>query len=383
MDASAFANKGMFDTWDSMMESYYGFDPMNDMSNKADAPYVMGTTGVRNVLYGPWLTAIIVTAANALGAQRDAPWKKSGYRLATAMEFGSTPGEGQTEGGAIPYSVMDTIDTLAIPPKTLANVIEMSTAEMAMEGKDDVLKWAELVDFRRKVILNSVDQSILAYAGAATAGNNLESIDRIISSYDEIANAGEGGTASNWNYEGKSRTGAASAYDAYVKHFSGSTATFALSYLDALMQNCIPFWDDGSVENKCWITGPDTLARMQQLIMLQFRGQMNLEPVQYTVNGAKTLPGQKSFTMVSMYDNIPAIMDKFVDKHYTTGASGISKVYLEDQNYVELAVGQPWQYQESMEYLATGKLGKRGIFHFVGEMTAFNFGCHGKLQAII
>jgi len=87
-------------------------------------------------------------------------------------------------------------------------------------------------------------------------------------------------------------------------------------------------------------------------------------------------------TFVNMYHNMPIVPDKFTDNHYTSSLTGLSKIYLIDDDYIEVAVGQPLEYQESKEYLATGYLAKRGIFHAVMEMAAWKFGCHAKLQCI-
>jgi len=385
MQADAFSNKGYFDNWNEMFEAYFGVDPMSIFANKAEAPYLTTTTGIRNIIYGAWLTTIFVTTHNALGAMRDAPWRKSGYRTVITPYFdGSTPGDGVDQGGAIPSSTQDGLDTIEINPKTLSNVLDISTAELAMEGRDDVAKWAELVDARRKIMMMGWDRAFLAYAPTVTGSGvkGIESIDRIIASYDQFANSGESPVTGSLTYAGKTRASADSEYDSYVKHFDGTKTTLALKHLDDMVAYCQPYWDDGDFSNKHWLTGVDTSARLQQLHMVQFRGKLENAPSQYTVGGVKTLPGQKGMTFVNMYHNMPIVPDKFTDNHYTSSLTGLSKIYLIDDDYIEVAVGQPLEYQESKEYLATGYLAKRGIFHAVMEMAAWKFGCHAKLQCI-
>lgn len=385
MDVNAFSNKGYFDNWNEMFEAYFGVDAMDIFANKAEAPYLTTTTGIRNIIYGAWLTTIFVTQHNALGAMRDAPWRKSGYRTVTEPYFGSTPGDGQTQGGAIPSSVQDTIDTLEINPKTLSNVLDISTAELAMEGRDDVAKWAELVDARRKIMMTSWNKSFLAYAPKTdwTASKNMTSLDCIIASYDQYANSGESPVSGGLTYAGKTRAVEATEYDAFVKHFSGSTATMALKYLDEMVAHCQPYWDDGSFENKHWTTGMNMSARLMQLHMAMYRGRLDQAPAQYTVGGIKTLPGLGGLNFVNVYFNMPIISDVFTDAHYTDSLTGLEKVYLQDDNYIEVAIGQPLEYQESKEYLATGYLAKRGIFHAVLEVAAWKFGGMAKLQGAV
>ena len=384
MDADAFSNKGYFDNWNEMYEAYFGVDPTSIFANKVEAPYLTTTTGIRNIIYGAWLTTIFVTTHNALGAMRDAPWRKSGYRTITSPYFASAPGDGVAQGGAVPSSTQDGLDTLEINPKTLSNVLDISTAELAMEGRDDVAKWAELVDARRKIMMMGWDKSFLTYAPIASGltNINMETIDRMIASYDQYVNSGESPVSGSLTYAGKTRASAATYYDAYVKHFSGTKTTLALKHLDDMVANCQPYWDDGSFENKHWLTGVDTSVRIQQLHMVQFRGRLDSAPATYTVGGVKTLPGTPGLVLVNMYDNMPIVPDPFVDNHYTSSLTGLSKVYLVDDNYVEVAIGQPLEYQESKEYLATGYLAKRGIFHAVLENAMWKFGCMGKLQCI-
>jgi len=385
MNADAFSNKGYFDNWNEMFEAYYGVDPMSIFGNKVEAPYLTTTTGVRNIIYGAWLTTIFVTTANSLGALRDAPWRKSGYRTVTTPYFASAPGDGVTQGGAIPSSTQDTLDYLELNPKTLSNVLDISTAELAMEGRDDVAKWAELVDARRKIMMSGWDRSSLLRA-AKTNGTtqlNMETIDRIIASYDQYTNSGESPVSGSMTYCGKTRASAASEYDAYVKHFSGTATTLALKHLDDMVVSCQPYWDDGSFDQKHFVTGVDTSARIQQLHMVQFRGKLESAPASYTVGGVRTLPGQPGMSFVSKYDNMPIVPDKYTDNSYANTSYGLSKVYLIDDNYMEVAIGQPLEYQESKEYLATGYLAKRGIFHAVLEIAAWKFGCHGKVMSII
>jgi len=385
MDPNTFSNKGYFDNWNEMYEAYFGVDPMGIFANKVEAPYLTTTTGIRNIIYGAWLTTIFVTTHNGLGAMRDAPWRKSGYRVIKDSYFGSTPtADGVTQGGAIPSSVQDTLDVLEFQPKTLANVLDISTAELAMEGRDDVAKWAELVDARRKIMMNAWDRAFLMRASksARSADKHLCPLDAIIASYDQYTNSGESPTSGCFTVGGQTRQSAASAFDAYVSHNAGTARTFAMKYMDDLVIACQPYWDDGSFENKHWLTGVDTAGRIQQLIMAQYRGKLDSAPVQYTVGGIKTLPGQPGLTLVNLYDNMPIIVDKFTDATYGSATKGIGKVYLIDDNYMEIAIGQPIEYQESKEYLATGYLAKRGIFHAVMESVAWNFGCHGKLMDI-
>lgn len=381
MDPNAFANKGMFDNWGDMFQAYFGRDALGMFSNKANAPYLTTTTNLRNIVYGAWATTTFVCSHNGLGAMRDGPWR-SGYRLINETYFGSTPdGDGVDQGAVIPESTQDKLDILELTPKTLSNVLDISTAQLSIENKDDSSKWAELVDARRKTMMNNWDRAWLGYAGgAASSGNKaLSKLDSILSSYDRIENAGEGATAGAFTYAGKTRA-AASEFDCKVKHFSGVKTPFALKYMDDLMAECQPYWDDGGFNNKHWLTGVDTGIKIQQLHMTQFRGKLDAQPATFSVGGVKTMPGTNGYVLVNMYDYIPIIVDKFMDNHVTGAVTGGTKVALIDDDYMEIAVSQPIEYQESKEYLQVGYLAKRGIFHACMETAAWKFGCHGLVM---
>ncbi len=382
--ALEFANKGYFENFGKMWDAYYP-EYAGMMSNKADAPYLTTTTGVRQVMYGPGLQALFVTAANAYGALPTQSWGNggSGRRLITAPYFGTTPDGSATQGGVTPDSAMETLDTLAYTPKQLApKPVEMSLVELSVENIDNNVKWSELVDARRKIVINEQDQVLLSYAGAGLAGTKVDTIDRIVASYDQMANGGESMTAGYLDYETKDRDAANIPYDAQVDHGSGTVRKLNLNLLDSVFFKAKAFWDAQSIRNKIWLTGPGSEGRMTQLIKTVVRGEIPTAPVSFGVNGVQTVEGMAGPVVANKYNGLVIISDKFVDNHYAASTTGLEKVYCLDLDHLAMWWSMPWQYQESQEVIASGKLGRKGIFLAVGNVTADLFGCHAKVQCI-
>ena len=382
--AYEFANKGYFKNFGAMWDAYYP-EYAGMMSDKSDDPYLTTTTGIRQIMYGPGLMAQFVVDANAFGMLPTKSWGDggSGRRLITAPYFGSSPDGSAIEGGTTPDSARDTVDPIAYTPKQLApKAVEMSLVELSVENIDNNAKWSELVDARREIILNEQDQVILSYAGAGLAGTKLETLDRIVGSYDQITNGGESMAAGRLDYEGKDRDAAATVYDGQIVHNSGTLSRLTLNMIDAMTFRCKPFWKGQSIRNKVYLTGPGSEGRITQLMKTIVRGEIPTAPVSFGVNGVQTVEGAPGSTIFNKYNGMVIVSDKFVDAHYTASLTGLEKVYALDLDHLAMWWSMPWQYQESQEVLATGKLGRKGIFLAVGNVTADKFGCHGKVQCI-
>ena len=382
--AYEFANKGYFkkfgDMWDAYYPEYAGM-----MSDKADAPYLTTTPGVRQVMYAAGLQAQFVVDANAFGMLPTKSWGDggSGRRFVTKPYFGTTPDGSAAEGGPTPESSRDDLDAINFTPKQLApDPVEMSFVQISVENIDNNAKWAELVDARREIIMMEQDRVILSYAGAAVAGTKLESIDRIVGSYDQIANGGESMAANRLDYEGKDRDAAASVYDAQVDHGNGVVRKLSLNLIDAMTYKCKPHWKGQSIRNKVYLTGTGSEGRMTQLMKTIVRGEIPTAPVSFGVNGVQIVEGAPGPVLMNKYNGMPIVSDTFVDNHYGASSVGLEKVYALDLDHIAMWWSMPWQYQESQEVLATGKLGRKGIFLAVGNVVADRFGCHGKVQCI-
>lgn len=210
------------------------------------------------------------------------------------------------------------------------------------------------------------------------ASTNIESIDRMASSYAEVTNCGDvdagdsdpygAADAGAWN----DRDAAAGWTDAYVNHNSNTDRTFALSQIDTVITNVRPYWKDRSPANKVMITGDDTELRMGQLLRSQER--YTSKNVRMTVNGVQTLEGVDGGMDVATYLKIPIIPDANAIQ------DTISRVTVLDMDHIHIGVLQPLVYLESEDYQALDKFVREGVFHMEGELVTTRFKGLGKVR---
>jgi len=334
-----------------------------------DAPVITSTTGARNILYGAGLMAQIVVAANTFGALPKKPWQKSGYRAITAA--GATTTMGTTEGtGTIATTVKPTIAAVDITPKVLHNSFDMSSTQVKLQGKDDVVTWEELQAYEQEEFKNRLSRGLHVDC-TTVASTNVESIDRvtgatILATHSLI-------DATDEDIYGIDRSDSAGSWaDAYVSDNSGTDRYIALSHLDTMLQNVEPYWKEGSRENKAIITGYDTALRIGQLLQSQLR--YTKERVTMSVNGMKTAPGADAGFEVASFDGIPIIRDSNVI------ADTISRVYMLDLNHVWMGVLQPVTYLESEDYQAIDKFAREGVYYMETELVCDKFKAQGSLR---
>jgi len=354
-----------FNTIADMEKFYYGdaYDLFKD------AEIDVAETGVRNILFGRKLWEQVVVAANTFGVLAKKPFDKGGYRAITAAAATTTAGV--AENAAIPATLKPTFAEISLSLKELASSFEMSAKESAVEGKDDTVYWADIVEYMGKEYQNRLNRDLLADVEDGAAGNALESIDRVCSSAaEEAAVAGlADGEADIYSLDRTS----ASWTDAYVSHNSATARYLSLSQIDTVLANVRPYWDDpSSVTNKVFITGHDTLVRWSQLMAAQQMYQ--IQKVQFTVNGIKTVGTNETGLEVASYKGIPIIADNNVTQ------DTLSRIYLIDLDHVFISVAKPIQYMESEDYQALNKFTKEGVFYMVGELVANKFKGCGKVR---
>jgi len=208
------------------------------------------------------------------------------------------------------------------------------------------------------------------------AGTNIESIDRIVGSYSEIAGVGQtAGDLDPWTeaVSGIDRDAAATVYDSYVSHASGVDRYLTLPLINTVIANVRKYWNNpASTENKVFITGETTLARWSELMSAQ--QIYDTKVVKFTVNGMQTPGRQEGGYEVAAYKGIPIITDENIQ------ADTIDRIYLLDLDHIGISVAKPTQYLESEDYQALDKFTREGVFYAIGELVATKFKCHGKIR---
>lgn len=347
-----------------------------------DAAVTSSTTGARNAIYSYGVFLGICLEANAYGILPKTPWPSTGYRAVQLPSASS--GGGISEGGAIPATVKATYFENDLKIKEVAHAFDMSSIQKNLKGKDDVLVWEDHKDVEAQTFDNLINRMLLT-DGNTLASNNLESIDRMIDTTAAgVTGCGnDAGDEDPWALLDRSETTAGddnynSWADAYVSHGgSGSTETdreFSLSYIDTVMANTAAYWDGGSMNNKVFLTGFDTLYDWSQEMLPAQR--LDVTRVTTGVNGVQTHGNTDAGLVVKAYNGIPIIASNNVPQDTK------SRVYLIDLDYMSLWTLLAPEYLESSDPQAIDKFATEGVFHMQGELVATKFRGQGKVRGL-
>ncbi len=340
---------------------------------RKDAPVISTTTGWWNYIYGKKAWLQILLEANAFSIMPRIPYTQSGWRVITTAA--ATSGAGVAEHGNIPATTMPTWLEVKTKPKTMAIAFDASEVATFLGTIDDAIgdPMVELRPHMSDTLIDLCDRALLGDV-TTVAGNDLESLDRVCSSYAEVTNCADVNAGDSDIYA-LDRDAEASWADAYVNHGSDSDRDLQLSHLDSLIQNCGPYWSKGG--QRVFLTGWDTYERIAQLIEQKQR-IVQMQKLQLSVNGVKTVAGHETGFDVCSYRTIPVVKDLNVVQ------DTISRIYLLDLGHVGLKVAKPIQYFESGmrtgDPFALGKFGDEGMFRLMGELICHSFKAQGKVR---
>ena len=352
---------------------------------KVDAPYLSTTTGAYTAVHGFEAFEQIIQEQNLFGMMRKSVYNLGGYRALTAA--GATSGGGVAENAAIPDTIKPTLQNVNVPIKEFA--ISFSTSmrnEFLSQTQNDVWRqynggggsaMAALRAYFTKEAGKLVNRQLLG-DNDTLAGNNFESIDRIIGSYSEITGVGQ--TAGDLDIYGIDRDAAASWADSYVNHNSATDRDLTVSQIKDVLANARKHWiNPNNKSNKVWLTGYDTQTRIEQIYESQMQYNPQGATIQPSVNGIQTLnQGQAAGMEVATLYGIPMIVSNDVPQ------DTISRMYLIDLDRMEFQIGMPMQYFEGGAGKGTivelDQLASKGVYYMSGEVVANRFNCHGKLR---
>jgi len=366
-------NIPFFDTVEQLQDYLYG-----EQIKKADSPLISSTTGFRNVLYGKKVWSQLNYEANPLALLPKKPWRQSGWRIETASGV-SYPSGAVPENGVIPDTTKPTWAEVSTDPKTVVHGFDSSEVADFLSGVDDTVAIAELREQKAKAHRRAIaaalieDVATLESGGAAGSANGyqLETIDRVISTYAEVTNCADV-TAGYSDVYSLDRD-AVTTHDSYVNHNSDSNRDLTLTLLDTTLQNV---WDNGG-KPKFIVTGMDSLMRWQQLLEAErrFMGSAKVVPTFGGVRGPA--PGVEGGFMIATYHGTPVLpaQDQVTD--------GISRFHFVDTDYMWFRVAKPTQYFETepgVGFLYLNQLKIEGAFRTMGELICKNFKAHGKLR---
>ena len=345
---------------------------------KADAPLLSTTAGTYQAIYGRKVWSQLNQEFNAFSILPKKPWERSGWRILTGRAS-FTKGGGMAENATLPDTTKPDFLHVAAKPKTVAHTFDLSEVSMFLADKDDglgdvrtVLK-EEMGKHHAEHINRTLTQDL-----DTAAGNDLESLDRVTSDPDNMT-TGSSHVSATTDHDMYSitRDGSVDFHSAEVSVSAtkGTNRTLALDHLDTIFQQ---MWTRGG-NPKVILTGYDTLMRVQQLLQSQQRF-MESKTVTPTYNGVKGVPGIEAGFIVATYNGIPIIPSKDV----TAAASGISRMYYFDTDYLWFQTAIPTQYFESGietgDPFAINRLGQEGLYRTMGEVWCSFFGGMGSIR---
>jgi hypothetical protein len=270
-------------------------------------------------------------------------------------------------------------------PKIQAEKFEVTLVHDQLEAKsqDDIWGAAHQVkvdmgaEFAR--LLN---QQLGAYVSAATPGNKLYELDRVVAKDTE-----EG--ANYWNVAGASDIygidrSANTWFNSYVNLSSDGSAR---DLSDDIIRDLIVGTKKAGAMSTFWLTGIDTYSKILGLYTTFVRyndvGEMNIT---LGVQGVRTEPGARVGLRVASLYGLPVIPS--VDA--PAESSGISELFLLDTSDPEgyglprlsISVLRPVEYYETSEQdmLLLDKPAIRGVYMFIGELIARDPTKQGKAR---
>ncbi len=379
--------RGYIRTIEDLERLYYSAEGARYIA-KADAPVLSTTTGVYKPIYGAQVWRQLNQADNAFGLLPKVPWIRSGWRVITARASSSVTG-GVAENGAIPDSIKPSFQEVSTKPKTVAHVFNVSEVQqfLAKESNDDAI--GDLEFMRGYMAIEhkeQIDRMLLTDVDTL-AGNNFESIDRVVSSYSEVSDATIGLDAGDADIYSIDRDTAASWADAYVNHNSGTDRALTDELIRTLLQNV---YTNGG-HPTLFLTGYDTYSAIQGLYNDQARYNQPMAQfkVKVGVNGVETAEGTQVGINVATLYGIPIFTDPHVPK------DTISRLYLLDTSNPEnfdiprlcFKVAKPTQYFEagmsSGDPFGINKLADEGMYRTMGELICTFFAAQGKIRDLM
>ncbi|MEW6295956.1 MAG: hypothetical protein AB1467_06775 [Candidatus Diapherotrites archaeon] len=348
---------------------------------KVDAPVITSTTGVYNAVYGKMVWTQVNQEANAFGVLSKFVWDKDGWRAVTARA--ASTGGGVAENAALPDTIKPTFAELSTKPKTIAHnfdVSEVQEFEAAISDNDAFGAMDEmraLMGVHHKEMMN-----VMLFTDNDTlAGNNLESLDRIMGSYSEIAGCLQ--TAGDLDIYGQDRDAAASWTDAYVNHNSNTDRDLTDTILRTAFQNIRTNGGNTTVI----LTKEDTYASIQGLYETQVRyNPIGEATAKIGVNGIQTKEGIGIGIDVATLYGVPLIVSK------DCTADTIGRIFFLDTSDPEgygkprlgLKIAKPTQYFEAGmnagDPFGINRLGTEGMYRTMGELLCHRFAGQGKIR---
>lgn len=386
----------------------------------------ISTEAIVNPIYGPMLAQLGFVQANTLSVFGQTP-----FRLGQRVEWkpalsGEDVSASSVRGGGTPPAVRGQHALIETPHKvcTATAVMELGLVQMGDNNTEDIAVWEkQIMNFGRS-LLNNMNQMVLrkvekapvvgvnamdSMVGAETQRSELESIERIFSSADEAQYLPDTYAVPWYNDEDNRVSGGNSMMEKFrsqdsfntlgisndledsmganvIHSYAENTTTGVAGDYNIVSQNtlsklynmCAPWWDNNSTKGKAFVTGYDTMEKLQAQSENQQRF-LNTEYATVGVNGINSLEGRDIGFQVASYAGIPIIPDKMVNKGDTSNPTkGVGRVYLMDMDHISRATLIDMNIMVTDNRLIARSFNRVANYLFMGEMVATKFRGSGK-----
>ena len=359
---------------------------------KSDAPVLSTTTGVYNAVYGMQAWVQVNQEANTFGVIPKVPWTRSGWRVITDRA-GSPPFGGVAENATLPETIKPTFSEISTKPKTVAVTFDNSEVQefLSTAGGDDA--FAAMADLR--TYFGNAHREDINYmlntSNGTLASNNIESMDRVVSSNAEFSNCSDNAdvayTANDLDLYGTINRDSATWGDAYVNHNSGTNRSLVDSVIQSVIQNTLT--NGANPNGQFWQAGYDTWSVINQVYDTQVRYNLiGSQMIKVGVNGIQSQEGIKVGTSVATLMNRVVIQSK----NTVVDTGGIGRLYLLDTSNPEgfdyprlfIKVAKPTQYFEAGMNQGTpfaiNRFGTEGLYRSMMELIVTFPAAQGKAR---
>jgi hypothetical protein len=380
-----------------MVDLNYGFLPNyvekkfgTSGISKADDNMTSSTTGVANTVYGQEVYSLLNSESNVYSLLEKRPWRKSGERIVTAR--GPSLGSGGVDaesGASLPDTDKPEFQTFEQTPRNVAHTFSVTQVEQLLADTEDDHFAGDPMDWLRQWYGTGTEHQtgqgehpkhinvqLLADVDSAHNGNDFQSIDRALSSNDEVSSVGlDTDDADIYGFNRDS----SNPFDSNVLHNSGANRNLTMDLLDdAITEVREQSGKDPVTDNNYFFL---TNHEAFQIIEEEVSAKERLEPVRATVgmNGVDTQPGDDVGITVQSYKQVPI----FRSDDVTTDGTG--RIYLIDSSTMFIKQLLPTQYYDTgietdNNPFALDRLGDEGMYLTIGELTLVNPKAHAKIR---
>lgn len=297
----------------------YG-DIQADLEKIKQADYTTGTTGLLNRVFGRQTWAQLNVDAptwDALPFLQLGPNTSLGWRAKTA--FASNGTAGQSEGN-IPNAITSSFQEVSPTPTESSTQMRVSGLHQDMADIDDVALGA-ISDVQSDVTQEHSKQIERALHGDidTTAGNDIESVDRLTASSSNQGTVGwTAGDEDIFGIDRSANTWADAQQDAAASNRALTT--------ELIDQNLLRAVQEEGADPTFWVTGFDTATDIDHLYDDRARIDMEVSDLTpgETVNDAEARDGMHVSTIIGKLHGRPIIQSDQVNQ------DGSSRLYLLD-----------------------------------------------------